>query len=336
MKQVNTIFILVVTISLLMTSCFREDEPLPPYVSPPGVHTTSANMGPLYGKQLFYDLETDSFIRIIDRDSWDLAFSAEDNQHAIFLNSSKFMRVVNTGSTNFSQTFSSAGWEWRIDNSGGWPDSTAIGEWGNVNQLNVVSNQYVYLIDRGYTANGNVIGYKKLQVIELTNQTYKVRFANLDGSQEQTISLNKDAAYNFLFLSFTQGIVEIEPPKAEWDLLFSQYATPVLQESTGIYEDYSVNGILLNPYLVTATRCFDKPFSELQYSDIGLYSFSKKRDIIGYDWKVFDFDLSTYIIVSNNCYMIKNVDGDYYKLRVISFTDNQGVKGYTTFEFAKF
>ncbi|MCZ2336759.1 MAG: HmuY family protein [Chitinophagales bacterium] len=246
------------------------------------------------------------------------------------------MRVVNTGSTNFSQTFSSSGWEWRIDNSGGWPDSTAIGEWGNVNQLNVVSNQYVYLIDRGYTANGNVIGYKKLQVIELTNQTYKVRFANLDGSQEQTISLNKDAAYNFLFLSFTQGIVEIEPPKAEWDLLFSQYATPVLQESTGIYEDYSVNGILLNPYLVTATRCFDKPFSELQYSDIGLYSFSKKRDIIGYDWKVFDFELSTYIIVSNNCYMIKNVDGDYYKLRVISFTDNQGVNGYTTFEVAKF
>ncbi|MBE2247216.1 MAG: HmuY family protein [Candidatus Competibacteraceae bacterium] len=328
--------IVVFTFSIIHTACFQEDEPLQPYVSPPGITTNVASMGPLYDKQLFYDLETDSFISVVHRESWDIAFSSASNQHAIFINSSKLMKVAHTGSTDYSQTYSTSGLEWQYDHSSGWPDSTAIGSWGSPNDQNIMSHQFVYLIDRGFSTSGSNIGIKKLQILSLNNQTYTIRFANLDGSQEQTIQISKDPAYNFVFLSFDQGQVQVEPPKHSWDLVFTQYTTRVLQQSTGIVENYSVNGVLLNPYQVEACRSFDKPYSQLMYSDIGQYTFTQQRDIIGYDWKTFDFNLSAYTIEPNNSYMIKEVEGFYYKFRFISFTNEQGIKGYPKFEVGRF
>lgn len=322
---------------ILFSSCFKEDEPVPPYVSPPGVITNVAEMGPTYDKQLFYDLGTDSFIRVVHRESWDLAFQCINGEFQVFINSSKLMRVANTLSTDFNQVFSTVGLTWKYDNSGGWLDSTAIGDWGTIVGDEVVSFNHVYIIDRGLEANtGNNIGYKKMQILGFSNGKYSIRYANLDGSQLQEISFSKDAAYNFIYISFDQGVVTVEPPKETWDLLFTQYTTLVTQQSTGIVENYSVNGVLLNPYKVVAAREFNKPFTEIVYSDLPGYNFTSQRDIIGYDWKDYDFDLSIYIIYPNKTYIIRDVEGNYYKLRFTSFTNQEGVRGYPTFEVAKF
>lgn len=322
---------------MFFTSCFKEDEPIPPYVSPPGVTTNVAEIGPTYDKQLYYDLETDSFIRIINRESWDLAFQCLDGEFQVFINSSKLMRVANTLNTNFNQNYSTFGLNWKYDNSGGWLDSTAIGEWGTVNGNQVTSFNHVYVIDRGLAAGtGNNLGYKKMQINGFSNGQYSIRYANLDGTQFQEISFSKDATYNFIFVSFDQGVVSVEPPKTTWDLLFTQYTTLVTQQSTGIVENYSVNGALLNPYKVVAAREFNKPFTDIIFSDLTGYNYTPQRDIIGYDWKDFDFDLSVYIIFPNRSYIIRDVEGNYYKLRFTSFTNQDGVRGYPTFEVARF
>ena len=331
-------YLLCVFLLAGLSSCFKEDDPVPPYQSPAGVTTTVAAMGPDYGVQMYYDLETDSFIKIVNRESWDLAFQCGDNEYHIYTNLAKHMSVANTGSTDFAAVTSGSGLTFRYDRSEGYIDSTAVGEWGTMNGNNGVSDNYVYVVDRGFTTTGADIGKKKMQMVGLTNGTYQVRVANLDGSADNTISVTKDLNHNFVHISFngSGSAVEAEPDKYDWDLLFTQYTTKVTQTSTNITEDYSVNGVLINPYLVQAARDFTKPFLDISYADLSTYTFSSFWDAIGYDWKEFDFNSMVYIIEPGRTYIVHTVEGNYYKLRFTSFTNAQGDKGYPTFEVSKF
>jgi hypothetical protein len=333
LKNIGYVFVLV-----LLSSCFQEDDPVSPYQSPTGVTTNIAAMGPTYATQWFYDLETDSFIKVVDRESWDLAFQCGDNEYHIFTNLAKRMSVANTGSTDFDAVNADVGLTYHFDRSEGYLDSNAIGNWGNFNAGNVISANGVYIIDRGITITGNNIGKKKIQVLGLTAGIYQIRFANLDGSGDHIVSIAKDADKNFVHLSLNGNgaLVDAEPDKYDWDLLFTQYTAKVTQTSTNITEDYSVNGVLLNPYQVKIAHDFVKPFTDISYTDLSTYTYSTCWDAIGYDWKWYDFDNMIYVIEPNRTYIIHSTEGDYYKLRFTSFVNNLGEKGYSQFEVSKF
>lgn len=334
----NSHYIFCALLLVFLSSCFKEDDPVPPYQSPGGVSSNVANIGPYYGDQLYYDLETDSFIKTVNRESWDLAFQCGDNEYHIFTNLAKRMSVANSGVTDFSAVTSSSGLTFRFDRSEGYIDSLAIGEWGVFSGGNAVSNNYVYVVDRGITTLGNNIGKVKMQMIGLVGGTYQIRFANLDGTNDHLVSVTKNPDYNFVHINFngSGSVVNVEPDKYDWDLLFTQYTARVTQISTNITEDYSVNGVLINPYQVEVAKDFSKPFVDINYNDLTTYTYSALSDAIGYDWKYFDFDLSAYVIEPNRTYIIRSVEGAYYKLRFTSFTNDLGENGYPTFELAKF
>jgi hypothetical protein len=321
-----------------LTSCFKEDEPVPPYESPAGVTTTMAAIGPDYGIQMYYDLETDSFVKIVNRETWDIALACGDHEYHIFTNLAKRMSAANTGLTDFNAVTSGTGWNYRFDRSEGYIDSLAIGEWGTISGNNVVSFNYVYVVDRGITTQGVDIGKKKMQVQGLTNGVYQIRVANLDDSNDQVIQVAKDPDKNFVHISFngSGAAVVAEPDKYDWDLLFTQYTAKVTQVATNITEDYSVNGVLLNPYRVEIARDFTKPFVDIAYTDLASYTYSTLWDAIGYDWKYFDFDNMVYVIEPNRTYIIHTVEDHFYKLRFTSFTNELGDKGYPKFEVSKF
>ena len=62
------------------------------------------------------------------------------------------------------------------------------------------------------------------------------------------------------------------------------------------------------------------------------YNYSTQRDIIGFNWKTFDFDTQVYTINSSMNYIIQSENGIFYKLRFIDFYNNSGEKGYPKFE----
>jgi hypothetical protein len=336
MKSIKNIVYIFVLVGL--TSCFQEDDPVPPYQSPPGVSSNVASMGPLYGTQWFYDLGTDSFIKVTDRESWDLAFQCGDHEYHIYTNLAKRMSVTNTGSTNFTSVSSDAGLTYRFDRSEGYIDSAAVGHWGNFSSGDAISYNWVYIVDRGITTVGSNIGKKKMQILGLTNGTYQIRVANLNGTDDQILSVTKDPDKNFAYLSLTGSgsVVDVEPDKYNWDLVFTQYTAKVEQQGTGIIEDYSVNGVLINPYNVEVAHDFVKPFADINYNDLSTYTYSQLWDAIGYDWKWYDFDAMLYLIQPGSTYIIHSTEGDYYKLRFTSFVNDLGEKGYPQFETAKF
>ena len=62
---------------------------------------------------------------------------------------------------------------------------------------------------------------------------------------------------------------------------------------------------------------------------------TNQSDVIGYDWKYYDFDDGVYTIEPDHNYVIRDRDGFIYKLRYIDFYSDLGEKGYPTFEFVR-
>ncbi len=332
----NSVYILILAFAL--SGCFKEDEPVPPYVSPEGVTTVVAEIGPDYGTQLFYDLETNTFFPPVDRSSWDLAFSCEATNPEVRINGAKLMRVYDLGPVDFETAQLPAGsLEWKIDAPSGNSDSLAFGTWGNPQDNKVLSNNHVYVVDLGLSVTGQPLGRKKVQFVSFENQVFTLRFGDLQDPNGYEFQVAQDADYSFRYLSLQgQGeLVQVAPPKEDWDLMFSQYTSLVLNTETGIKEQYSVNGTLLNPYLVQADVLFDLNFENIDYTTLGQVSWTGQWDIIGYDWKDYDFDIAGYYIATDRTYFVQSVEGNYFAFRFTGFVNQLGQRGYPTLELRR-
>ena len=198
----------------------------------------------------------------------------------------------------------------------------------------------MYIIDRGFNQEGNPLGYRKVQFLDLENGIYEVRFANLDGSDDHTVYVEKDPDINFVALSFDDGgnVLNLEPRKDQWDLHFGQY-TGYTPDENGTLYPYYVQGILLNPNGVEAAIDTAYTFGEILYDHIPEFGYSSKQDTIGHLWKDVEIDFETlesvYTVDTTINHIIKSVGGQYYKLRFLNFYNELGEKGYTVFEYQR-
>ncbi len=323
-----TQIITLIAFIVILSSCFKEDEKVPAPI-PGDLETMITNVGETYYDQNFVDLNTFQEKAKNNIASWDLAFECREDSLHVVLNSALMMLAGNTYSTDFESVVSSEGLEMKYDASSGNLDSTAIGFWYKNDGEQIVSKKHVYVLDRGTDGDFNVLGFKKFS-LDLEEGNYIIRYANLDGSDEKTEIIEKDENYNFVHLSFENGILPIEPPKEDWTLKFSRYTT-LLFTNEGDPYPYNVVGVLSNPHQVQTCVTSDD-FLNITLSDTAKYEFRSKADIIGYSWKFYNFDDGLYTIVPEKNFLIKDKDGFYYKLRFISFYDNLGNKGAMTYE----
>jgi hypothetical protein len=316
---------------LILSSCFKEEDMLP-LPEAGEVETNEAVLGENYSAQVFYDLASNQLKSSNSVEAWDLGFSCNTDGFHIILNAAKMMYAGNSYDTSFNDVQSSEGIEMIFDKSDGNPDSTAIGEWYFREENQMHSHKYVYVIDRGNGENQQNMGMKKIS-ISWADGKYQLRYADLDGSNENKVSIEKNESYNYTYFSFDQGVIPIAPPKDEWSLKFSRYAT-MLVTNDGEQVPYLVTGVLMNSNNVYAAAD-TTDFFNISLQDTVNYTFSKNLDFIGYDWKYYDFDSGVYTIVPDKNYILRNNDGFYFKLRFIDFYDEFGVKGSISFEVAR-
>lgn len=167
--------------------------------------------------------------------------------------------------------------------------------------------------------------YRKFQVVSLAGNTYTLRHAGLDGSDEQTATLPKSAARGgLLYFSFaSNGLVETPP--IQWDLLYCRYVTP-LDDGMGNMLDYAVTGILSAPGVEVAVL---RGVASQGAPDIQLAPYATRLDAFGYDWKNFDFSQG-WIIPDSLTYLVKTASDEVYKLTPVDF-EGSGT-GTATFE----
>ena len=314
---------IILLFMLSLQSCFEEEEMIPPHEQG-DLEEGQAALGPYYENQVYFELSDNEEAASSSIYDYDLSFESSGGGWIIRLNSAKFMLAGYSHDTVFIADLIPDNLDMKFDKSDGNPDSTAIGAW---------SLQHVYLLDLGTDREGLSLGQKKVQ-FDMLGDDFLMRYANMDNSGDTLVLIVRDPAMDQVYYSFDKGFVDIAPAPDLWSLLFSKYTTMLVTDEGEDYP-YLVVGLLLNPNGVTAALDTIHDFMDMSRDDIADLEFTSQADVIGYDWKYYNFDAGVYTIVPDMSYVIRDRNGFFYKLRFVDFYSDKGVKGYPTFEFVR-
>lgn len=326
-------FIALLTI---LSSCFKEEDSRNINLSNYDV----VEIGSQYENQIFYSLSSANIVSSNNYDTWDIGFYSGTDKSFIRLNGAGNYYVIKTESTNFDATYNINSYpenERRFDGMWHLTDNLAIDE--ILNQGNsvdtVYTNKMVYLISGGFDANGNAFKEAKKFIFEgIIDGSYIIKYANLDGTNPVRKIIPRNENLVLTAFSFSAGeVVNVEPDKTTWDILFSRatdtvfsYTDPTIEPIAG----YAVTGAYLNPYQTEAYVEEEINFEDINSSNIRNSEFTNRLNIIGHDWKIFT---TQYTIDETKSYVIKGKNGFIYKLKFLGFYDEDtGQKGYPSFE----
>jgi len=305
----------------VLISCFGPDERVLPY---PGEITTISDSLQTY--QSWFDLETGAVTSVNPAEEWELAFESDPEGWRILVNSGAGWFISNTGFHDFPANVQMPSrLEGLYDPQQLWPDSTATGNWR--------AHTNTYLLAR--YDNGSFSAHKQIRFLGYSDSSYI--FVFIEQEVTDTVFIIKDKDSNFSYYSFTaKSQVYPEPPKNQYDLLFTSYYE--LATLFGQTIPYKVGGVLLNSRNTEAAVDSIHRYEEITISSIPLLYLRGQRDIPGYNWKNVVVDISgggsaSYSVRINYNYVIRTAQGNYFKLRFLSYMLD-GRSGYPRFEFA--
>ena len=237
----------------------------------------------------------------------------------IILNSANFSKVWVTD-YNFNDSVDIANAQWSWDAPSGNHDSLAFQS---------IDTSKVYILDRGLNINGSSMGIYKVQFLELNTSFFRVKTSQIELFNDTILDITLDQNKLFTPFSFSSlKVVNISPEINNWDLLFTQYT----RLFTNPQIEYLVTGVLINDKTTQVAVDTINDFNQINYLSLSDYQFLSQRDIIGYNWKEFNFETNLYSVKDNINFVIRDFEGKYYKMRFIDFYNSQGLKGYPKFE----
>jgi hypothetical protein len=332
--------IILLTVALGFSSCFKEDEARPPNPKSP-VEQKVIPLTQNYINQVYFRLSDGELPSINQKNEYDLCFSSVDTGTLIRLNSANFMKAAITNEGELEKVSDTVGLVWLFDKSDGNPDSTALIDWISIDGTDTSYVNKVYVINRGIDERGFPVGLMKVLFKKMSGDAYHFTYSNMDNTGMKDITVTKNPGHNSTQFSFEEeGFTDqLEPKTENWDLLFTQYTT-LLYTDDGEAYPYLVTGALTN---LNGTRvALDSTliFNDIVLEDVLELSFSSEQDKIGYDWKELVGDPTGgdfyYKPRTDVNYLILSQRGIFYKLRFTGFYDPEtGEKGYPTFEFQR-
>jgi hypothetical protein len=283
-----------------------------------------------YPDEVYYSLE-DGIVSTLARDTWDLGFTTSNFSVSILSNTAAGVEVYTYpgGDTADWANLDTTGMVWAplynsietLDegafsyNATGHPDYG----WGTYNMTtHNITGDSLYVIK---TVGGI---YKKLTIIlrQSMANTWSFKVANLDGTEEQTVELNSGDYTDKAFVYYSLDNMEIldrEPAKAAWDLLFSRYYDYTIP--------YMVSGVLTNELHVEAQKVQEEGLDQPTYVEFEDSSFTSVISVIGSDWKSFNMGAMSYVVDTTVVYFLKKygeTDSSYYKIYFTAFDYTEG------------
>ncbi|MDO6760467.1 HmuY family protein [Tamlana sp. 2_MG-2023] len=304
--------------------------------------------GPNQDNQVYIDLSTQSATSV-KRDAWDLGFYNGAN-FRVAINGSVYMAAKALTETDIDAvteddvrslksqvavgTFNAENAAY-IDAPNGNIHETAIAEISENNDENPV-----YLVNLGYEIGtstptvgstavaGNTRGWKKIRILR-AGDDYMLQYADLDENTHQEITISKHPDYNFNHFSFnSNALVSVEPESEKWDINFTVFTN--LQDGAGSYgfSDFVLHNRKAG---VTAyqVETSDYNYDDFSISDVNTSLFSEDQTTIGSNWR----DVFERTVFSDKFYIIKDPNGNLYKLKFLAMTNSNGERGYPEFEF---
>ncbi|MEM1326800.1 MAG: hypothetical protein AAGI23_12640 [Bacteroidota bacterium] len=304
------------------------------------------SLGEGYGQHIFYDLDTETSV-VVENDAWDLAFTTIGFQDAgvhfneassntftapkpsleVYLADAANFNALTEFDTTFKRLYNDEeSWIYGAFNVDRTANTLDYG-WGTYDPtIRRVVGDELFIIK---LRSGNFI---KFELVSLDLTTYNIRYANLDGSNLKTFSFDKNSVDGSLaFFSFaTNDLVDLDIEG--FDLLYTRYNSPAEHPDDSILDslDYDVTGFLSGLGVSIAEVSGKKPE---EVTDADAANTSTRLDVIGYDWKRFDFN-DGWVMPDDLSYVVRSNEGKLYHLVFIDF---EGITtGTTTFSAETF
>ncbi len=335
MRNIHIVGILLVCITVFLPSCFDKDERMPP--QPPSEAVDIALQNSIYDNQVYFDFGTGEIKADLPNDSWVMAFDASESGWQVNINSGNLYAVIPTGVFSFdSVTPVTTASLYHFDAIDGNPDSCAFSPWLNREVYPARPTGEIFLI-------GQYDGIKytplwKVRIDSVNSGSFTLSCAGIDGEPKSSI-INKDPDFNFVYVNVVADTIKpvnIEPPKTDWDILFSQYGT-ILYTDEGVPTPYYVRGVLLNPYKVSSALDNTMPFDTITWDDVRNLNYDTTLNFIGYDWKevIIDFNSNSaeYYVRKDSTWIIRDMEDRYFKMHFLNYYNSLHQVGYPEFEY---
>lgn len=358
----KSIFILSLACAFL-ASCSSEDAAPTTGVKPVEGSIQQPNTGgPNEPNQVYVDLSTGTSVGV-ERTAWDLGFYS-GSEFRVVLNGSLKMAVKKLATTNIDEVQaadSSVSVNFSVPSSLGYVDNpTGIltgnggGEGTAIAEISANdADNAVYLVNMGLglsttapatggaNVDGAARGWKKIRILKSGND-YKLLYADIDATTHQEVIISKRPDYNFTFFSMVnKAQVDVEPVKTGWDLNFTTFTNYYPYNDTYVlypFADYT----LLN--VKGGTRAYEIKTEDANGGEAGYNAFilaqvdNSKFDASALDhrfvtWRTEAGPSTTMSVRTDRFFIIKDAEGNLYKVLFRALKNDAGERGYPVFEY---
>jgi len=309
-----------------------------------------AEAGTSAGNSVFVDFSTDKQTSVA-RASWDLGFYSGTEFRVVLNNTAGAAAIVTTktdlntvtaadtialaaaGKLNLGQgqgTFSLVD---PVDgNLSTYLTGTVIKEVSATE-----ADNKVYIVSPGNAGIAGLRYWQKIRVIRSGNG-YALQYAKINETTFKTLTIIKDAAFNFKYASFTTGAVNVEPEKQAWDI---EWTLATYKANTTLPYTFSdfvlinfVGGVTAAEVIFSGTAANSTvTYANFTEANLSGITFLGTREAIAGNWRITSPEVSAGV-KTDRFYLLKDGAGNIYKLKFVSFHPNDsGTRGKPVIEY---
>lgn len=357
----NKTFLSLTFALLALASCSSDDNNTYEKPASEGAVLQPTVGGPNQPNQVYLDLSSEDETAV-NRASWDFGFSSGSDFRVVINGALKMaVKKLETSDITLPQTSDSnvavgagtnAASNGYCDNPTGVLSGAGAGIGTAIAEVSATdADNKVYLVNMGFAVStatpntgsvsidGDSRGWKKVRILRNGNG-YKIQYADLDSATFQEKTITKEADFNFTFFSLTSGnTVAVEPKKGKWDLNLTTFTNYVNfgSEVTYGYSDFIVSNMKGGTkvyQVLTADGGTYGNFNRANVVEANFAASATDQRIIGSNWRNGGGPSSLPSVKTDRFYVVKDAEGNYYKIRFLAMTNDQGVRGYPTIEYA--
>ncbi len=296
----------------------------------------SGEAGSVAGNAVFIDFSTEKITTSL-RSGWDLGLYAGADFRVTLNNTAsagvKVLSKFNLNSVNAqdtvglslstSQTAPEAFHFSFFDNVSGDIRQTAIPAISLIDAENPV-----LILNRGTGGGIAARPWVKFRVLRNNADGYSIQYAGIQETNFRIATITKNNAFHFQFFSFDNGLVNVQPEKNKWDLMWS-YAQFQANFGNGFvpynFSDLiavnNLSGVEVKQKVYTDAATASSAFTAFNKDSVTANPTSPGRWTIGSSWR------STQPATGarqDRFYIIKDANGTYYKVKCLTMGVNDG------------
>ena len=344
---------LIVCLAISITACKKDQDPV--IVIPPSEGNekitfngiAGSEAGTSAGNSVYLDLSGDKTTAVL-RSGWDLGFfSGADFRVVLNNTTSAGVKVLNkfdlasvTAEDTIGLTLAVSQMDPQTSDLQFFDDIE-----GDLNKTAIpavsatAASNPVIILNRGTGGGIAARPWVKLRVLR-NGKGYTVQYAGILETTFKTIEVPKNEDFQFQYVSLENGLVNVEPGKGKWDIVWS-YSVFETNFGDGLVP-YNFSDLIAVNHLA-GVQARENIYADAAVASAAYTAFSKDslatnpvkagRWTIGSNWRSTQPAIGT---KPDRFYIIKDADGNYYKFKSISMgvgTDG-GTRGKPEFKYA--